>query len=356
MTGDLAMSVSNPSDATLKSSVAVSFRDVSRHYGTVKAVDSVSFDILDGEFFAMLGPSGSGKTTCLRLIAGFEQPTAGTVSIHGRNMAGVPPYDRDVNTVFQDYALFPHMTVAENVAYGLMIRKVSAAERTKRAEAMLEMVKLGGFGARKPSQLSGGQRQRVALARALVNHPSVLLLDEPLGALDLKLREQMQVELKAIQRQVGITFIYVTHDQGEALSMSDRVAVFNQGKVEQMASPAELYERPRTEFVAGFVGVSNLLQGPVAQAVTGMARSCSIRPEKIHLAAAGAVAPDAAMRADGTVDSVLYLGANTRFDVRLAAGGHLAVVQQNRESGFAPAQGDAVTLWWDKRHLQSFGG
>ena len=217
---------------------------MSRHYGAVKAVDDVSFDILDGEFFAMLGPSGSGKTTCLRLIAGFEQPTVGTVAIHGKDMAGVPPYDRDVNTVFQDYALFPHMTVAENVAYGLMIRKVPAAERAKRAEEMLAMVKLGGFGGRKPSQLSGGQRQRVALARALVNRPSVLLLDEPLGALDLKLREQMQVELKAIQRQVGITFIYVTHDQGEALSMSDRVAVFNQGKVEQMASPGELYERP----------------------------------------------------------------------------------------------------------------
>jgi len=345
------MSHENP-----KPSIAVSFRDVSRHYGAVKAVDSVSFDILDGEFFAMLGPSGSGKTTCLRLIAGFEQPTAGAVSIHGKNMVGVPPYDRDVNTVFQDYALFPHMTVAENVAYGLMIKKVPAAERAKHAETMLEMVKLGGFGHRKPSQLSGGQRQRVALARALVNHPSVLLLDEPLGALDLKLREQMQVELKAIQRQVGITFIYVTHDQGEALSMSDRVAVFNQGKVEQMASPAELYERPKTEFVAGFVGVSNLLQGPVAQAVTGMARSCSIRPEKIHLAPVGAGTPDSAMRADGTVDSVLYLGANTRFDVRLAAGGHLAVVQQNREAHFAPGQGETVTLWWDRRHLQSFGG
>jgi putative spermidine/putrescine transport system ATP-binding protein len=338
-----------------KTSIAVSFREVSRHYGAVKAVDAVSFDILDGEFFAMLGPSGSGKTTCLRLIAGFEHPTAGIVAVHGKDMAGVPPYDRDVNTVFQDYALFPHMTVAENVAYGLMIKKVASAERKRRAEEMLEMVKLGGFGHRKPSQLSGGQRQRVALARALVNHPSVLLLDEPLGALDLKLREQMQVELKAIQRQVGITFVYVTHDQGEALSMSDRVAVFNQGKVEQMASPAELYEHPKTEFVAGFVGVSNLLQGSVAQAVTGRAQSCSIRPEKIHLAAAGATAPDGVMRADGIVESVLYLGANTRFDVRLNAGGHLAVVQQNRESQFAPAQGEAVSLWWERRHLLGFG-
>jgi putative spermidine/putrescine transport system ATP-binding protein len=337
-------------------SIAVSFRAVSRHYGAVKAVDDVSFDILDGEFFAMLGPSGSGKTTCLRLIAGFEQPTGGTVAIHGRDVAGVPPYDRDVNTVFQDYALFPHMTVAENVAYGLMIRKVPAAERAKRAEEMLAMVKLGGFGARKPSQLSGGQRQRVALARALVNRPSVLLLDEPLGALDLKLREQMQVELKSIQRQVGITFIYVTHDQGEALSMSDRVAVFNQGKVEQMATPGELYERPKTEFVAGFVGVSNLLQGEAAASVTGAARACSIRPEKIHLAPAGSAAPANAMKIEGEVESLLYLGANTRFDIRLPGGGHLAVMQQNRDTHFAPEQGSQVTLWWDKRHLMTFGG
>jgi putative spermidine/putrescine transport system ATP-binding protein len=339
-----------------QNSIAVSFRAVSRHYGAVKAVDDVSFDILDGEFFAMLGPSGSGKTTCLRLIAGFEQPTSGVVAIHGRDMHGVPPYDRDVNTVFQDYALFPHMSVLENVAYGLMIRKVAAAERAKRAEEMLAMVKLAGFGVRKPSQLSGGQRQRVALARALVNRPSVLLLDEPLGALDLKLREQMQVELKAIQRQVGITFIYVTHDQGEALSMSDRVAVFNQGRVEQIASPAELYEKPKTEFVAGFVGVSNLLQGEAARAVTGAARACSIRPEKIHLVPAGAAAPPNAMKTEGEVESLLYLGANTRFDIRLPGGGHLAVMQQNRDTHYAPEQGSKVTLWWDPRHLMTFGG
>ena len=337
-------------------SIAVTFRAVSRHYGAVRAVDDVSFDILDGEFFAMLGPSGSGKTTCLRLIAGFEQPTSGTVAIHGRDVAGVPPYDRDVNTVFQDYALFPHMTVAENVAYGLMIKKVPAADRARRAEEMLAMVKLAGFGARKPSQLSGGQRQRVALARALVNRPSVLLLDEPLGALDLKLREQMQVELKSIQRQVGITFIYVTHDQGEALSMSDRVAVFNQGKVEQVASPGELYERPKTEFVAGFVGVSNLLQDEAAMAVTGAARACSVRPEKIHLAPAGSTTPATAMKIEGEVESLLYLGANTRFDIRLPGGGHLAVMQQNRDTHFAPEQGSKVTLWWDKRHLMTFGG
>jgi putative spermidine/putrescine transport system ATP-binding protein len=339
-----------------ENSIAVSFRAVSRHYGAVKAVDDVSFDILDGEFFAMLGPSGSGKTTCLRLIAGFEQPTGGTVAIHGKDVTGVPPYDRDVNTVFQDYALFPHMSVLENVAYGLMIRKVPAAERMKRSEDMLAMVKLGGFGDRKPSQLSGGQRQRVALARALVNRPSVLLLDEPLGALDLKLREQMQVELKAIQRQVGITFIYVTHDQGEALSMSDRVAVFNHGKIEQMASPGELYEKPKTEFVAGFVGISNLLQGEAAASVTGAARACSIRPEKIHLAPTGSAAPDTAMRIEGEVESLLYLGANTRFDIRLLGGGHLAVMQQNRDAHYAPEQGSKVMLWWDRRHLMTFAG
>ena len=295
-----------------KETAAVSFNNVSRHYGAVKAVDAVSFDIRAGEFFAMLGPSGSGKTTSLRLIAGFEQPTSGHVFIHGADMTGVPPYDRDVNTVFQDYALFPHMSVLDNVAYGLMIRKVPTEQRRRQAEEMLDMVALGGFGGRKPSQLSGGQRQRVALARALVNHPKVLLLDEPLGALDLKLREQMQVELKAIQRRVGITFVYVTHDQGEALSMSDRVAVFNQGKIEQLASPDELYEKPATAFVAGFVGISNLLEGAAAQAVTGQPGACSIRPEKIHLEKSDAAAPDGAMRAKGRVKAILYLGANTR--------------------------------------------
>jgi len=338
-----------------KTSIAVSFQSVSRHYGAVKAVDNVSFDILDGEFFAMLGPSGSGKTTCLRLIAGFEQPTEGTVAIHGKPMMGVPPYDRDVNTVFQDYALFPHMTVLENVGYGLMIKKVPSAERNKRAQEMLDMVALGSFGARKPSQLSGGQRQRVALARALVNRPSVLLLDEPLGALDLKLREQMQVELKAIQRQVGITFIYVTHDQGEALSMSDRIAVFNHGKIEQLAAPQELYERPRTAFVAGFVGVSNLLTPEVAQRLTGINASCSIRPEKIQLQPANSAIPAAnagrAMSVQGTVESVLYLGAGSRYEVALQGGGELTVMQQNSESGFRPAQGEPVLLWWNGSDL-----
>jgi putative spermidine/putrescine transport system ATP-binding protein len=338
-----------------KTSIAVSFQSVSRHYGAVKAVDNVSFDILDGEFFAMLGPSGSGKTTCLRLIAGFEQPTEGTVAIHGKPMMGVPPYDRDVNTVFQDYALFPHMTVLDNVAYGLMIRKVPLAERKKRAAEALDMVALGGYGGRKPSQLSGGQRQRVALARALVNRPSVLLLDEPLGALDLKLREQMQVELKAIQRQVGITFIYVTHDQGEALSMSDRIAVFNQGKIEQLAAPHELYERPRTAFVAGFVGISNLLKPEIGARLTGTSGTCSIRPEKIHLQPANSSIPatnaDRAMSVQGTLTSVLYLGAGSRYEVALQGGGELTVMQQNRETSFQPAQGEPVLLWWNSSDL-----
>ena len=338
--------------------VAVSFRQVSRHYGDVRAADNLTFDIVDGEFFAMLGPSGSGKTTCLRLIAGFEQPTAGEILIHGQSVAGVPPYERDVNTVFQDYALFPHMTVAENVAYGLMIRKVPGPERRKRAEAMLEMVALGGLGNRKPSQLSGGQRQRVALARALVNKPSVLLLDEPLGALDLKLREQMQVELKTIQRQVGITFIYVTHDQGEALSMSDRIAVFNKGRTEQIGSPAEIYEHPASAFVAGFVGFSNILAETEAAAITGRRQSFSIRPEKIVMAKRGTPIPGDAVGGEGRISSVLYLGASTRYHVALAGGGELTVIDQNRDTRGAdlPAmQGQTVTLWWQKAHIQPIG-
>jgi putative spermidine/putrescine transport system ATP-binding protein len=334
--------------------IAVSFRGVSRHFGAVRAADDISFDIADGEFFAMLGPSGSGKTTCLRLIAGFEQPTSGEILVHGRPMAGVPPYERDVNTVFQDYALFPHMTVAENVAYGLMIRRVPRAEREKRAREMLAMVALEGLGDRRPAQLSGGQRQRVALARALVNRPSVLLLDEPLGALDLKLREQMQVELKAIQRQVGITFVYVTHDQGEALSMSDRVAVFNHGRIEQIGPPAEIYEHPATAFVAGFVGVSNLLSGPAATAVTGRPGAVAIRPEKIHMAPAGSAPPDAAGGTAGTISAVLYFGASTRYVVALEGGGELTVIEQNKETTATAASarmGQKVALWWDKQHL-----
>jgi putative spermidine/putrescine transport system ATP-binding protein len=262
---------------------AIRFEHVSRYFGDVKAVDDANLEILDGEFFSMLGPSGSGKTTCLRMIAGFDRPTSGNIFLYGQDVSDLPPYERNVNTVFQDYALFPHMTVEDNIAYGLMIKGVPKADRYKQVDEMLDLVRLPGFGHRKPSQLSGGQRQRVALARALINHPKVLLLDEPLGALDLKLRQQMQVELKSIQKRVGITFIFVTHDQEEALTMSDRIAVFNEGKIEQVGTPAEVYERPASPFVAGFVGTSNLISGEVAKRITGSEQMFSVRPEKIRL-------------------------------------------------------------------------
>ncbi len=332
---------------------AVRFSGVSRSFGDVRAIDRVSFEVDDGEFFSLLGPSGSGKTTCLRLIAGFEQPDAGTIEIHGESVAGVPPYERNVNTVFQDYALFPHMTVAENVEYGLMIRKVPAAERRRRAGEMLELVKLSGLGGRKPSQLSGGQRQRVALARALINRPRVLLLDEPLGALDLKLREQMQVELKALQRQVGITFIYVTHDQGEALSMSDRLTVFDHGRIEQIGTPAQIYEHPATAFVAGFVGVSNVVDAELAGRLTGTARAFSIRPERIRLVDDAARVADGTLTATGVVAAAVYLGAATRYTVQLDAGGQLLVLEQSGgDAGPARASGQPVRLAWQRRHHQ----
>jgi putative spermidine/putrescine transport system ATP-binding protein len=341
------------------STPAVRFTQVSRHFGEVRAVDDVSLDIVDGEFFTMLGPSGSGKTTCLRLIAGFEQPTAGSIQLHGVEAAGMPPYERDVNTVFQDYALFPHMKVWENVAYGLMIRKVPKGERRRRAEEMLELVQLRGLVERRPAQLSGGQRQRVALARALVNHPRVLLLDEPLGALDLKLRQQMQIELKTIQQQVGITFIYVTHDQEEALTMSDRIAVFNLGKVEQVGTPAEVYEHPATAFVAGFVGVSNLLDGPAARAITGSTASFAVRPEKIRIVAPDAPVPAGNCTSLGRIRDVVYLGMHTRYHVALDGGGELTVVAQNLDAtsmDALAARDRAVRLIWHPAHNQSVGG
>jgi putative spermidine/putrescine transport system ATP-binding protein len=332
---------------------AVRLRGVSRSFGDVRALDHVSFEVDDGEFFALLGPSGSGKTTCLRLIAGFEEPDAGAIQIHGEDVAGVPPYARDVNTVFQDYALFPHMTVADNVEYGPMIRGVAVPERRRRAEEMLALVKLTGLGDRKPSQLSGGQRQRVALARALINRPRVLLLDEPLGALDLKLREQMQVELKALQRQVGITFVYVTHDQGEALSMSDRLAVFDHGRIEQIGTPAEIYERPATAFVAGFVGVSNVCDGELARRLAGSADPFTIRPEKIRLVDAETPRTDQGVVATGVIESALYLGAATRYTVSLDGGGQLLVLQQNADdTGPIRAPGQRVRLVWSRRHQQ----
>jgi putative spermidine/putrescine transport system ATP-binding protein len=332
---------------------AVRFVGVCRSFGDVRAIDRVDLEIEDGEFFSLLGPSGSGKTTCLRLIAGFEQPDAGEIVIHGERVAGVPPYERDVNTVFQDYALFPHMTVAANVEYSLMIRKVPPGERRRRADEMLELVKLGGLGGRKPSQLSGGQRQRVALARALINRPRVLLLDEPLGALDLKLREQMQVELKALQRRVGITFVYVTHDQGEALSMSDRLAVFDHGRVEQVGAPVEIYEHPATGFVAGFVGSSNVCDADLARRLTGSARSFTIRPEKIRLGDPEVPVGAEARGITGAVESALYLGAATRYTVSLDGGGQLLVLEQNVDDAKpAVTPGQRVRLTWQRRHEQ----
>jgi putative spermidine/putrescine transport system ATP-binding protein len=328
---------------------AVEFIHVTRQFEEMKAVDDLSFAVEQGEFFSLLGPSGSGKTTCLRLIAGFDYPNSGSIRLFGQEAANLPPYERNVNTVFQDYALFPHMTVGENVGYSLMLKKTPKQQRQKRVEEMLELVQLAGLTKRKPSQLSGGQRQRVALARALINEPQVLLLDEPLGALDLKLRQQMQVELKAIQKRVGITFIFVTHDQEEALTMSDRLAVFNRGKIEQIGAPADVYERPATAFVADFVGVSNLVNGTLAQALIGSAQSFAIRPEKIHIADIETPVPQNACSVVGRIRDVLYLGMSTRYRVELEQGEQLTVVEQNTTSA-VPHTGK-VQLIWQREHI-----
>jgi len=320
-----------------------------KRFGDVVAVDGVDLDVREGEFFSMLGPSGSGKTTCLRMIAGFETPTAGRIALGGRDVTGLAPYEREVNTVFQDYALFPHMTVADNVGYGLMVRKVPRAERRRLVGDALEMVRLPEYGDRKPAQLSGGQRQRVALARALVMRPKVLLLDEPLGALDLKLRQAMQIELKEIQGEVRLTFIYVTHDQEEALTMSDRLAVFNRGRIEQVGSPADVYERPATGFVAGFVGVSNVLEGETAAAIAGDPHPFTIRPEKISMHELDAPVDGDSCTATGHVREVVYLGATTRYIVELDVGGSLVVMQQNLATSSMEAlqvRGKAVRLIW----------
>ena len=323
---------------------AVSFQQVSRHFGAVRAVDAVDLEIMPGEFFAMLGPSGSGKTTCLRLIAGFEQPTAGHIEIFGETAEGVPPYRRNVNTVFQDYALFPHLNVLDNVAYGQMIRGVGREQRSREAEAALEMVKLPGYGSRKPGQLSGGQRQRVALARALVNKPKVLLLDEPLGALDLKLREQMQEELKALQKALGITFVFVTHDQGEALSMADRIAVFNDGRIMQTGTPEEIYRRPKTRFVADFVGSSNVLSPEVTARLGGPSEWASLRPEDVRLGSDGGH--------EATVTGLSFLGSATRVTLDVAGARINALLPSGSD---IPEQGAQVRFSWGSDALHLMG-
>jgi putative spermidine/putrescine transport system ATP-binding protein len=323
----------------------VSLSGLRKQFGDVTAVDDVDLEIARGEFFTMLGPSGSGKTTTLRLIAGFERPDAGRVSLGGEDVTDLPPYERDVNTVFQDYALFPHMAVAENVEYGLRVKGVGKRERAERAQQALDLVDLGAFGGRKPLQLSGGQRQRVALARAIVNSPRVLLLDEPLGALDLKLRLQMQMELSNIQTELGITFIYVTHDQDEALTMSDRIAVFNEGRIEQVATPAELYEHPATEFVAGFVGTSNVLERN--------GQRFTIRPEKIHIGPESEPSREGFTDETGLIREVVYLGPVTRYIVELDKGGQLVAIRQNLETSSQDAlkqRGNRARLQWRPEH------
>ncbi|MGE0502217.1 MAG: ABC transporter ATP-binding protein [Rhizobiaceae bacterium] len=322
---------------------AVSFQKVSRHFGSVRAVDAVDLDVMPGEFFAMLGPSGSGKTTCLRLIAGFEQPTAGHIEIFGESADGVPPYRRNVNTVFQDYALFPHLNVVDNVAYGLMVKGVGKSERGRAAEDALSLVRLPGYGGRKPGQLSGGQRQRVALARALVNKPKVLLLDEPLGALDLKLREDMQDELRSLQKSLGITFVFVTHDQGEALSMADRVAVFNDGRIMQVGAPEDIYQKPASRFVADFVGSSNVLPPDFVQRWAGQRRWGSLRPEAIRIARdlAGDGVP-------GRVFARNYHGAATRVAVDTEG---LRINVTVPAGSPIPAEGEEVRLTFNREHL-----
>jgi putative spermidine/putrescine transport system ATP-binding protein len=337
----------------------VSARGLTKHFGDVHAVDDLDLDIEDGEFFSMLGPSGSGKTTVLRLLAGFERPTSGRILLGGADVTDRPPHLRDVNTVFQDYAIFPHMNVLTNVEYGLRVKKVERKERRRRSEEALAAVRLEGYGARKPHQLSGGQRQRVALARALVNRPTVLLLDEPLGALDLKLRREMQLELKQIQRDVGITFVFVTHDQEEALSMSDRVAVFNEGKVEQVATPVELYELPATSFVAGFVGTSNRIGGDAARAVLGVDGEYAVRPEKLHLAPPGAALASDEIAAPGVVREVVYLGPSTHTIVELEAGPRLTVSRPNSGDsahGSLEASGVRVSVVWNRGSQISLSG
>ena len=344
-----AVSQAQPAQAPAE----VRLEGLRKTFGDVVAVAGVDLEVLEGEFFSLLGPSGCGKTTCLRMIAGFEEPTAGRIVLHGRDVSGQPAYERDVNTVFQDYALFPHMSVHDNVEYGLVVKGIGRAERRLRVGEALRMMRLERLDRRKPGELSGGQRQRVALARALVNQPRVLLLDEPLGALDLKLRQAMQIELKSIQERLSMTFIYVTHDQEEALTMSDRMAVMNQGRVEQVGSPAEVYERPATSFVAGFVGASNVLSGEAAKAITGQRQAITVRPEKIRLGSPDDLGQADEVSALGVVRDVVYVGAFTRYVVELDAGGELVVLQQNltmSSMDVLQARGRHVRLFWNRQH------
>jgi putative spermidine/putrescine transport system ATP-binding protein len=321
-------------------------RQLRKVFGPVVAVDSIDLDVVDGEFFAVLGPSGSGKTTVLRMIAGFERPTAGLIELGGVDATSQPPFRRNVNTVFQDYALFPHMTVAQNVEYGLRVKKVPRAERARRAAEALELVRLPDMGARRPEQLSGGQRQRVALARALVNRPKVLLLDEPLGALDLKLRQEMQVELKGIQRDVGITFVFVTHDQDEALTLCDRLAVMRNGRFEQVGPAEEVYEEPATRFVAEFVGTSNVVSGDIARTIFGSPHTVAVRPEKLRLVGAGEQPAPGAGTVRGVVREVVYAGASSRIVVDAAGTTLVAVELNSAPHPDAIRRGDTVTLSW----------
>jgi putative spermidine/putrescine transport system ATP-binding protein len=322
----------------------VELQDVSRSFGDFIAVDHASFGIQKGEFFSMLGPSGSGKTTCLRMVAGFYDPTGGKILLNGTDVSGIPPYKRNVNTVFQDYALFPHMTVAENIGYGLMIKNLSKKDISARVKEMLEMVRLPDVGHRKPAELSGGQRQRIALARALINQPQVLLLDEPLGALDLKLREEMQIELKAIQKRVGITFIFVTHDQEEALSMSDRIAVFNKGKVEQIGTPTEIYEKPSSEFVANFVGTSNIFDGNEASQLLGKPQKVMIRPEKMKILSQSE-AREGLVCLPATFQNFVYSGATSRILLQTKTGHRIIVAKQNVHDAALSASQEVFVAW-----------
>ena len=327
---------------------AIEFRGVTRAYGALRAVDDLTMQIQPGEFFAMLGPSGSGKTTCLRLVAGFERPDVGKVLLEGQDVSSIPPNQRSVNTVFQDYALFPHLNVLDNVAYGPMVKGVAREPRHARAREMLALVQLESLALRLPAQLSGGQRQRVALARALINEPRVLLLDEPLGALDLKLREEMQLELKALQRRLGITFVYVTHDQGEALSMSDRVAVFNAGKIEQLSTPQELYSNPRTAFVARFVGGANVIDGALAGKLIGEARAFALRAEDINVLQTSSSPPTGTISLDAELMDVQYHGATSRWLLRLENGTLLSATRASDQPALSQAPGSRVRLAWKR--------